>query len=228
MDPLVSSIIAGVSVNLVTALIIWFLIDKRSKRNDELKNKLNNKRLVKSALISQFASVINTNIEMQYLAFKVANIRFRKTDNIDFVLHTIMNDLRHIANSQHGLYRLLIDLGADKDIIQPFATLSNEIAVIAILLHRNNGCSESDFVTYSNWYNKVEQSPVIEWENHTHWKRIEILLTDLKIFCINYNQLTEEKKLEIYINLGEAMGHLTRLYTDGILLSFNKEVLKLE
>lgn len=227
MNSLLSSIITGVSINLVTALIIWIMIERSSNKKSEKDRKQDNRRIVKSELLSQYPNVINTNLKMQYLAFKIANLRNVEEINYKITAHEIINDLRHISNTQWTLNDLLVNLGAEKELLDPFIQFSNILARIAVSLYRNEDCISDTFTSYHAFFKEVEQNPVINWVNSSHLDRIKLILNNLQLDCKNFDRKNENMKLEILINIGESLGHLTCLYNSGILYSFENELKKI-
>lgn len=223
-----SSIIAGIAVNIVTAVIIWLLLERRASKRAKVDSEINNQKIIKSELLGQYPTIINTNLKLQYLAFKIANFRYCKTINFASFSHEIMNDLRHITNTQNGLYEVLTSLGVKGENLEPFVELSNEIAIISISLYRTASCSKETERLYPKWYDQVKDNPISKGRYSTHWDRIEILLRNLIENCKKYSEFDEKQKLDIFINLGEAMGHLACLFNLGIINSFKEEIKSIE
>ena len=90
---------------------------------------------------------------------------------------------------------------------------------------RNQTCDNSDENHFTKYLLCLKEGEAIDYagleiSNSSHIVRIELLLNNFNEKCRDHNNFSNHEKINLLTNISEAVGHLSYIYSNAIILCF--------
>jgi len=218
--------VAGFLANMVTALLLYALIDRWLKRKEhqreEAMRSLESLRIQRISLLQQFPPVMQRLIDIQRDAFACALVLCDE-HNASKGLQIIANNLRHFANVQLDAVSTLASLGANTQTLSVHSDFTNLLAIIAVRLVRNEDVQYLPSLV-KPILNEIVASYPPEWRGFSHIRRMRLLLEPVESSVPIFGASTAAQRQTLLCNLGEAVGHNTNLLLERVNEAFDEEL----
>ncbi|HEX3143081.1 MAG TPA: hypothetical protein VHQ64_03865 [Pyrinomonadaceae bacterium] len=224
---------AGFGANIITALLLYVLIDRRirQKERDEQRREQEraesvrareNANLQRATLLQQFPPLMQRLVDIQRDAFAASLLSCDGT-GATTPLRTLASNLRHFANVHLDTVSTLASLGADVEEMNYHANLTNEIAIISLCLIRNiNAGGLASSVKRS--LKRVTECYDPKSRGASHLERMHLLLGDLDKMLKGFSVAGQESNHTLFCSLAEAVGHNTNLLLERVNEAFDREL----
>ncbi len=230
---MISEFIVGICVNIITAVIIYFLFEhyqnkkeKRDQINENIINKKyvirNNQNIINTMLLSQYPPLIERIHSMQIDSFGISIMYQNSASKIKLV--DISTKLRSYSNIAIDVRNTLEAMDVDISNVNNHVDLINALAVIASDISNQIPCDDFILLSAKRFYTSVINNFDYTLQSVTHVKKMKEYLDDLREKCLNINSYTEKEKVIYLSNFAASIGHLSCLLADLILVDFKIHV----
>jgi len=219
----------GFLANLLTALFLYVLIDRRIRQKEHTEQERaeavrtrENANIQRATLLQQFPPLMQRLVDIQRDAFASSLLSCDKAE-ATASLRTLASNLRHFANVHLDTVTTLASLGADVEEMNHNADLTNQIAVISLRLVRN--LNVEDLPTLVKWsLRRIDESHDPRSRGMSHLERMHILLADIDLAIGGFSNTQADQRHTLFCALAEAIGHNTNLLLELVNAAFDREL----
>lgn len=226
MDELLTQFAAGLAANILTALVIFALVERHVRAKDERTRTLEAAALRRATLLQLFPPMMQRIVDSQRDAFAAALPTSMITIPVRHRVQVIASDLRHLANVHVDTVTTLASLGVDSERMMLHAEFTNIIGHPAIRLHRGEDSDVALRMLLSGSLAMAE--PLSEDAlGRGHCERIGVLMRDIPATREQLDALSLTQREVLLRTLCEVVGHNSNLLLEHINVAFEHELLGL-
>lgn len=234
MNETIIQIITGISINIITAGVLYILFERYQKKKEKHELKLEKEReliyhkrkninLIRAMLLDQYPPLIEKVQNVQKEAYAISLYGYNE-NNINITPMHIASELRYYANVHMDVKDTLACMGIKSREIVEFALLTNTLAVLALQLARNEKVLDGIYSVINSHLKEIRLFYNDEFLGSSHLENIENGLLNIKAESIAFSTYDEQNKIKTLAKLSENIGRISALYGEYILKRFRTEV----